>query len=54
MTSVVFYSLTQAALISPGKGETRVCGYIYIYIHIYIIYIIYIYRERERERKKDK
>ena len=26
--SVVLYSLTQAALMSPGKDETRVCGYI--------------------------
>ena len=24
------YSLTRATLISPGKNETRVCGYIYI------------------------
>ena len=28
VTSVVLYSLTRATLISPGKDETRVCGYI--------------------------
>ena len=28
VTSVVLYSLTQATLMSPGKDETRVCGYI--------------------------
>ena len=28
---------------SPGKDETRVCGYIYIYIYIYIYTYIYIY-----------
>ena len=27
---------------SPGKNETRVCGYIYIYIYIYI-YLLYIW-----------
>ena len=45
VTSVVLYALTRATLITPGKDETRVCGYIYVYIHIYIyiyIYIIYI------------
>ena len=26
--SVVLYSLTRATLMSPGKEETRVCGYI--------------------------
>ena len=26
--SVVLYSLTRATLMSPGQGETRVCGYI--------------------------
>ena len=46
VTSVVLYSLTRATLMSPGKDETRVCGYIciyilyiYIYIHIYIFYM---------------
>ena len=33
MTSVVLYALTRATLMSPGKYETRVCGYIYIYIY---------------------
>ena len=28
---IFLYSLTRATLMSPGKGETRVCGYIYIY-----------------------
>ena len=28
MTSVVLYSLTRATLMSPGKDETRACGYI--------------------------
>ena len=28
MTSVVLYSLTRATLMSPGKDETRFCGYI--------------------------
>ena len=28
---------------SPGKDETRVCGYIYIYIYAYIYICIYIY-----------
>ena len=33
VTSVVLCSLTRATLMSPGKDETRVCGYIYnIYI----------------------
>ena len=36
VTSVVLYSLTRATLLSPGKDEARVCGYIYIYIYIYI------------------
>ena len=36
VTSVFLYSLTRATLMSPGKDETRVCGYIYIYIYIYI------------------
>ena len=31
VTSVVLYSLTRATLMSPGKDETRICGYIYIY-----------------------
>ena len=30
VTSVVLYSLTRATMMSPGKDETRVCGYIYI------------------------
>ena len=42
-TSVVLYSLTRATLMSPGKDETRVCGYIYIYIYIYIHIFVYIY-----------
>ena len=29
VTSVVLYSLTRATLMSPGKDETRVCGYIH-------------------------
>ena len=37
VTSVVLYSLTRATLMSTGKDETRVCGYIYIYI--YLLYI---------------
>ena len=36
VTSVVLYSLTPATLMSPGKDETRVYGYLYIYIYIYI------------------
>ena len=32
ISSVVLYSLTRATLMSPGKDETRVCGYIYTYI----------------------
>ena len=36
VTSVVLYSLTRATLMSPGKDETRVCGYICIYIYLYI------------------
>ena len=28
VTSVVFYSLIRATLMSPGKDETRECGYI--------------------------
>ena len=27
VTSVVLYSLTRATLMSPGKGETGLCGY---------------------------
>ena len=27
--SVVLYSLTQATLMSPGKEETRACGYVH-------------------------
>ena len=30
VTSVVLYSLTPATLMSPGKDETRACGYMYI------------------------
>ena len=29
--SVVLYSLTRTTMISPGKDETRVCGYIKTY-----------------------
>ena len=59
-----------STLMSPGKDETHVCGYIYIYVYIYIyiymyiyiyiciyIYIyvyVYIYIEREREREIDR
>ena len=42
VTSVVLYSLTRATLMSPGKDETRVCGYIYVYGYIYI----YIYKDK--------
>ena len=28
VASVVLYSLTRATLMSPGKNETRLCGYI--------------------------
>ena len=28
VASVVLYSLTRATMMSPGKNETRVCGYI--------------------------
>ena len=28
VTSVVLYSLTRATLMSPGKDETGICGYI--------------------------
>ena len=34
VSSVVLYSLTRATLMSPGKDETRVCGYTYIYTSI--------------------
>ena len=38
----MYIYIHHATLMSPGKNETRVCGY--IYTHIYIIYIyIYIY-----------
>ena len=39
---IYLYSLTRATLMSSGKDETRVCGYIYIYIYVNI-YIIYMY-----------
>ena len=40
----IYISLTRATLMSPGKDETHVCGYIYIYIYnIYIYIYIYIY-----------
>ena len=44
-TSVVLYSLTRATLMSPGKDETHVCGYIIYYIYIYNIhiYILHIF-----------
>ena len=35
VTSNVLYSLIRATLMSPGKYETRVCGYRYVYIYIY-------------------
>ena len=35
----IYIYVTQATLVSPGKDETRVCGYIHTYIYIYI----YIY-----------
>ena len=38
VTSVILYSLTRATLMTPGKVEARVCGYIYIYI--YTIYLV--------------
>ena len=28
LTSLVLYLLTRAILMSPGKDETRICGYI--------------------------
>ena len=37
VTSVVLYLLTRDTLMSPGKDETQVCGWIYIYIYIYIL-----------------
>ena len=43
LISVVLYLLTRATLISPGKGETRVCGYISISIYLSIYIYIYIY-----------
>ena len=36
VTSVVLYLLTRATLMSPGKDESRACGYIYIYIYIFL------------------
>ena len=36
VTSVIFYSLTRATMMTPWKDETLVCGYIYIYIYIYV------------------
>ena len=41
VTSVVFYLLSQATLMSPGKDKICVCVYIYIYIYIIYIYIMY-------------
>ena len=35
---------------SPGKDETRVCGYIYIHIYIYIY--IYIYQTINIKKNK--
>ena len=56
VTSVVLYSLTRATLMSPGKGETRVCGYIYIYILLftraYLRYIHSLNDEQGREVSK--
>ena len=40
--SVGLYSLTRATLMSPGKDETRVWGYIYIYIYISTFIYLYI------------
>ena len=37
--SVILYSLTRATLMSPGKDETRVCGYNIIYI-LYNMYML--------------
>ena len=34
--------LTRATLMSPGKDETRACGYTYyIYIYVYVINVQY-------------
>ena len=54
VTSVVLYSLTRATLMSSGKDETRVCGYIYInvyitYMYIYIYIYIYIYKLKKEK-----
>ena len=43
LSVVVLYSLTRATLMSTGKEETRVCGYMYIYIYTYIYIYIYLY-----------
>ena len=40
MTSVVLCLLTQAALMSPGKDETLIYGYILYIINIHYIYIM--------------
>ena len=52
VTSVVLYSLTRATVMSPGKDETNVCGYLhlYIYIYIYITYNVTCLRMLHRER----
>ena len=43
VTIVVLYSLTRATLISPGKDETRVCGYIYIYIGSFYTFCLHLF-----------
>ena len=42
-TSVVLYSVTRATLMSPGKDETRVCGYIYIYVGSFYTFCLHLF-----------
>ena len=52
MTSAVLYSLTRATLMSPGKDETRVCGYIYIYICVCVCVCLCVCVFVEKKQKK--
>ena len=52
VTIGVLYWLTRATLMSPGKDETRVCGYVYIYIYIHMHIYIYINIKEQKQCAK--
>ena len=51
LTLAVLYSLTRATLMSPGKDETRVFGYINIYMCVCVCVFVEKKQKKWGERK---